>query len=656
MATLRQSRINSSGSATLVSHFSYFDTGNVSQAYDPNGAITAYIYGNTAQGNSTISCGNSFPTSVNLPVNSMTTYTTWNCIGGVATASTDANLQSALATYNDHYFWRPASVQDPATNITTLSYPGTTPPFSRESSLTFGSSISENLATVDSFGRLILSQRQQGPSSLNYDSTQTNYDILGRPYQDTVPFVGAKAQTTSSAPVVTTAYDALGRVTKVSDANGGFVSNAYAGNDVLQVTGSGSGTLKQKQLEYDGLGRLASVCEVTAGNSLSPASSCPQQTALPSPGTAYVTTYAYTASGSSNTTTVTQNGQTRTYVYDLLGRLVQATNPESGVSQYFYDTAAAGCTAWGLNANYPGDLVGQYDQIGNTACFAYDALHRLVGTWFFGPNTTPSKHFVYDAASVNGVSMTNAKGRLAEAFTCTYGVSSCVGNVIADELFGYSSRGELTDVYESTPHSGGYYHTTASYWPNGAVNTLGGVPGLSSMSFTPDGEGRPTSTTYGTTHWVSSTAFNAASQPTNVTFGKGDTDVYGYDGNTGRMNSFQFNLGSTVKSLTGTPGWNANRSLGSLNITDQFNTSNVQNCTYMTHLTRPVLEGAGGGRFLCRRVVPLSPSRCIVAVVLQHICRQRAALWDVARVPIPIVRQLRDLPIADAVMIPAGHY
>jgi len=47
------------------------------------------------------------------------------------------------------------------------------------------------------------------------------------------------------------------------------------------------------------------------------------------------------------------------------------------------------------------------------------------------------------------------------------------------------------------------------------------------------------------------------------------------------MNSFKFSVGSTPTTLSGTPGWNKNGTLGTLAITDQFNSGNTQNCTYV---------------------------------------------------------------------------
>jgi YD repeat-containing protein len=202
--------------------------------------------------------------------------------------------------------------------------------------------------------------------------------------------------------------------------------------------------------------------------------------------TGFLTQYTYDAQG--NLLNVVQNAQssstqTRTYTYDGLGRLLTEANPETNgvASSYTYDSdATCGTSA--------GDQVKRVDAAGNVACYAYDALHRNTSvTYPSGPNAavTPPKYFIYDGATVNSVAMVNPKERLAEAYT---GPSSAK---ITDLGFGYSARGEVTDTYESTPHSGGYYHAGASYWANGMLNNLqSGVTGVPGWTYGPDGEGR----------------------------------------------------------------------------------------------------------------------------------------------------------------------
>ncbi|MGH9514302.1 MAG: hypothetical protein ACRD3P_01310 [Terriglobales bacterium] len=139
----------------------------------------------------------------------------------------------------------------------------------------------------------------------------------------------------------------------------------------------------------------------------------------------------------------------------------------------------------------------------------------------------------------------------------------------------------MTDMYESTPHSNGYYDVRATYWPNGVLNTLQGV-GLPILTYGVDGEGRPNTVSASAgVNPVYSTVYNAAGQATDVTFGStsgpGDPVHFGFD-SIGRMNKFQLTINGTA--MHGDPTWNPNGTLGSLAITDPFNPKDVQTCNY----------------------------------------------------------------------------
>jgi RHS repeat-associated protein len=605
------------GTSTLTRHFQYYDTGTPYKSWDVNGAVTTYTYGTATQGTSTVSCGNSFPTTVtsaptpNVSLGLSTSYV-WNCAGGVTTSTTDTNGNSVSGTFTDPKFWRPASVQDSLTNSTTFTYTaaGVSTPASVESKLQFNgaNSISEQLTTLDGLGRTVLSQQQEGVGSANYESTLVTYDALGRRTQDTMPFAGTAGQTTNSAAVSTSTYDSLGRTTKVQDGGGGYTSFMYAQNDVLQVNGPAPAgeNLKQKQLEYDALNRLISVCEITAGTASAPSGSCAQQTAPPSPGTGYLTTYTYDTTTISTVLytrlTVTQNAQaasgsrqTRVYIYDLLGRLVQETNPETGngapgTTKYTFDSDSSGtCTG-----TYSGDLVKKVDNRNNITCYTYDSLHRLQDVTYAAGSPdlaiTPAKHYVYDAATYSSTPMSNAKGKLAEAYTGTS------ASKITDEFFSYSKRGEMTDAYESTPHSGTpYYHVTAGFWANGALNLLSSnIAGLPSQTYGADGKGRPSSVTAASgQNPVTSTSYDLANYKVTANYGSLDSDVLTLDSQTGRLKSYKFNVGAN--SDTGTLTWNANNTLKTLAIVDTIpTTTDTQTCNY-THddLTRVASANCG---------------------------------------------------------------
>jgi RHS repeat-associated protein len=562
------------GSTTLSKTFTYYDTGTVATTTDVNGALTTYTYG-------TGSCGNSFVTSVALPL-SLTSSQTWNCTGGIKTSATDANGKTTTFTYTDPDYWRITSVTDAASNVTNMTYNGAT---SVESSLVFNGSNStvDVLKTVDSLGRTHVTQRKQSPSA-NFDSVESDFDNRGMPNRATLPYSGTAGQTNSSGPSVNATYDALGRKTQSTDAAGRTVTISYSQNDTYLTIGpapTGEHT-KQKQLEYDGLGRLTSVCEIT---SMTGSGTCAQTSAQ----TGFWTKYTFDVLG--NLTGVTQNAQsgssqTRSYSYDGLGRLTSETNPESGTQTYVYDTDSTCGTS-------SGDLVKRTDAVGNTACYAYDALHRSTSVTYSGPYAanTPNKYFVYDSATVNSVAMSNAKSRMAEAYTAT--CSTC--SKLTDLGFSHTVLGQPSDVYESTQHSGGYYHVTASYWAHGALNQLSNLTGLPTITYNVDGEGRVYSVSASSgQNPLSSTIYNVAGKPTQVNLGSSDSDAFTYDPNTNRMTQYKFNVNG--QSVIGNLGWNADGSLGTLGITDPFNSNDAQSCSYSNDdLSRIASANCGTG-------------------------------------------------------------
>ncbi len=327
------------------------------------------------------------------------------------------------------------------------------------------------------------------------------------------------------------------------------------------------------------------MCEVT---SVTGSGNCAQNSAQ----TGFWTKYTYDLMG--DMTGVTQNAQaatnsqqTRTYTYDMMSRILTETNPETGNTTYVYDTdSACGTTP------YPGNLVKRVDANGNVTCYVYDNLQRVLSISYLpgGPNVanTPKKTFVYGTATtttINSVVLNKTADRMVEAYTSS---SSCTSKC-TDLLFSYSPRGEVTDVYESTPNSGtGYYHANSQYWANGALNALSllnasGTALIPAITYSADAEGRTSAITAASgTNPVYSTTYNTASQVTGVNYmaAGSDNDIFTFDPNTFRITDYQFNVGSPAKQDWGHLNWNQNGTLGSLAITDPLNTTNSQTCTY----------------------------------------------------------------------------
>ena len=117
---------------------------------------------------------------------------------------------------------------------------------------------------------------------------------------------------------------------------------------------------KRRVSQTDGLGRLASICEVSTATLMG-------QNGAPSPcgqdiaQTGFLTSYVY--DDLNNLTQVTQGTMApRMFAYDSLSRLTSASNPESGTVTYAYD------------AN--GNLSTKKDARNITTTFTYDALNR----------------------------------------------------------------------------------------------------------------------------------------------------------------------------------------------------------------------------------------------------------------------------------------
>jgi len=570
----------STGASTSLSHtLTYYDTGKVYTATDVNSAVTNYTYG---------ACAGAFPTTVNFVPLNLSTTATWNCTGGVMTSSLDANQQPTSYQYkNDSSFWRPDNMTDALSNVTAYTYTAPTPttPAQAESALTFGSSTVDVLATLDTFGRVQFLQRKQAPTSTYYDTVYSTYDSLGRPYSVTVPYQGTAKQNGGSGSATTT-YDAMSRPTATQDGGGALLNFTYTLNDVYREVapkpGSDNNT-KRRNLEYDGLGRLTSVCEVTSATNDTYWGACNQKVAY----NGYLTTYKYDVAPNYNSVNVVQNSQkgtsqARSYVYDMIGRLTYESNPETGQTYYFYDNAPANSPGATCVGTYNGDLVKKYDAQGNTICYTYDALNRVTSVSYpAGPNSaaSPQKNFVYDVATASGFSLSNTKARLSEAYT---GTSS---NKQTDLVFSYSGRGEVTDTWESTPHSSGYYHITQAYWPNGVVKTLNSFLGLPTISYGVDGEGRIANATASSGQNPASlvtynTSISPAGALSQVTFGSGDYDTYTYIPATGRFQKYTFNVGSPAQTVKGALTWNTNGTINNLTISDQFNSADSQNCLY----------------------------------------------------------------------------
>jgi RHS repeat-associated protein len=196
-------------------------------------------------------------------------------------------------------------------------------------------------------------------------------------------------------------------------------------------------------------------------------------------------------------------------------------------------------------------------------------------------------------------------GRLGHAYTCPASTPDCSGSStwITDLGFVYTSRGELSDVWEFTPHSNGaYYHVNATYWANGLINSLNsGLTGLPTWTYNPEGEGRVTtviaSSGQNPVPTGTPVSYNTWGLPNGVSFGSGDSNTFVYDDSaSGRLTQYQASVNGSL--MTGVLTWNANGSLRQLAITDALNANNAQTCTHQhDDLARIAAVNCGTGKW-----------------------------------------------------------
>ncbi len=431
---------------TISEYFTYNSNGLVATHTDAGSNVTTYTYG---------ACNSTFPTNVAMPL-SLSTSSTWYCGGGVVHTTTDVNSQVTTYTYNDTNRWSPTQVDYPDGGQITASYNfGTGSPWSttQTQKVTSAKTVSVQ-SNLDGLGRVYRSLKTDSDTSPTI-LADTTYDSMGRVSSASNPYV-----TTSDSTYGTTsyAYDALGRVTTVTNPGGTTKRSTY-GSAAVTVSDEGydnSSHRTSRTMQYDALGRLKSVCELSggiywAGTLTFSSTSCNTDISGLS---GFTTTYAYDLLN--NLTSVSQGTvDTRYYTYDWLSRPTGETSPEAGVTSYTYYTSGTSTgelyqrTRPAPNNPTPPASV--------TTTYAFDALHRPTGTTY--SDSTPSQTFVYDQTSVWGVSNPYGKGRLTQVYSGPSGTS------YSGTIMLFDTVGRVNMMYQCTPTTCGTtsYQTTYGY-------------------------------------------------------------------------------------------------------------------------------------------------------------------------------------------------
>jgi YD repeat-containing protein len=201
----------------------------------------------------------------------------------------------------------------------------------------------------------------------------------------------------------------------------------------------------KKQIFTDALGRVIEVDEPNSNNN-------------PTVNT------CYTYDALNDLTGVAEGSQSRSYQYDALGRLTQATTPESGTTHYCYTSSSAACatpdTGTQVCSGNPSAVCRRTDARGTTTYYAYDALNRLTSKTY--SDATPPVTYAYDQSSVtvnswSSGTISNPKGRLTSALTTS---GSAVTSAV---VYSYDSMGRPLHYWQCTPYNCGSSAWAMSY-------------------------------------------------------------------------------------------------------------------------------------------------------------------------------------------------
>ncbi|MDO8445254.1 MAG: RHS repeat-associated core domain-containing protein [Deltaproteobacteria bacterium] len=385
-----------------------YDTqaGTLTSKTDPENGTASYTYDE-----------NRNMTSKTEPDGSVTSYT-YDSNGNMA-LQTDALDQTTTYTYNAYGLV--TSITDPQNNTTTYEY-DTTGNLTKTTDAT-GASTSYQ---YDAKGNVIQIKDAVGQTtSFTYDQ-QNNLSSITDPTGATISFTydtagNMTSQTDASGATTRFEYNSLGRLIKVIDPSGNSTNSTYDnnGNKTSETDANGNTT----DYEYNYKGQLIKVKDAL-GN---------------------VTTYTYGGTGCSScgggtdklTVITDANGNTTSYEYDKLGRLIKETDPLGNAISYSYDSK--------------GNLLSKTDANSAVISYSYDSLGRLLKK-AYPDNTTES--FTYDS-----------KGNILTAT-----------NSNTSYTFGYNTSGKVTSVADSNSRTVSYQYDsignkTKLTYPEGSTVT-----------------------------------------------------------------------------------------------------------------------------------------------------------------------------------------
>jgi|CXWL01.1.fsa_nt_gi RHS repeat-associated protein len=432
---------------------------------DPKGIQTTITYG-CIDGNS--SCLSTmqdlYPTQTEVASNyaivKRTSRATYDFYTGLPTSSTDVDNGATTSTSYDT-LGRPISVSAPNSASTSSTYDDIGRKVITRSDIhTAGDQKKVVTTFFDQLGRVRLTKTLEDPATQSETNetdgikVETKYKIVsGYTYQLTSnPFRAANSSSETDPTMGWTLATAWnnGIHSEVQTFSGAGLPMAFGGPNtnstgIVSTDINANATTvtdqagKLRRSITNGLGQLIRVDEPTDPNlngigSLGDVATPNQKT-------------EYTYDVLNNLTTVNQGLgiSQRTFTYSSLSRLLTATNPESGTTNYTYDNI--------------GNLTSKTDARSITTGYIYDALNRATQRSYSNdPQNTPTVTYTYD-------DKTYAKGRLTK-------VSSSVSTTeyLEFDILGMVRRSKQTT--DGVEYGGG---TDQTRWMKYTYNASGAL-------------------------------------------------------------------------------------------------------------------------------------------------------------------------------------
>jgi RHS repeat-associated protein len=359
----------------------------------------------------------------------------------------------------------------------------------------------EDVQCFDGLGRSVQKRTLVGGTRYNV-SGFTAFNLLGQAFRQYQPHTGDGAncdvEEPSAVEFATTRYDANGRVSRVVQPDGelygspSVVDTEYFPlrtatrdqEDTLSSSSDAPHANTPSVAHVDGLGRTVALDRELE------------------PGEPLRTELLYDETGQLSGI-IDAAGNRKTQTRDLLGRVLEVSDPDSGVTRYEYDG--------------DGNVIARTDARQLTVLSRYDGAGRKVAEWEDGNEEATRIEYAYDAPG-DCDACSNTEGLLARV---SYPLGDDSTERGVDE-FGYDARSQPSYVARSF---GSTRFEFGSEYDNAGRMTRARYPGDLSVTFTHDPAGRVTSVgdfvpeiTYGDRDLVATTLL-----------GNGVSTAYEYD-------------------------------------------------------------------------------------------------------------------------------